>query len=242
MDFEPGSRYAYSNFGYCLLGRVIESVSGQSYEKFVTDRILKPCGMTQTRLGKTRLNDRAKMKFCTTCRRRKCMAIWDVMPGNKSAGLNLLQGRTDTGIWKCLIHGGWTSTAADLVRFAVALDSANDRLISPQSLALLKSPPTFLAAGDSTWYGLGWSVLSVNETGGVNLWGTGLIAGTSTILIKRFDNLTWAVLFNADGSKDDETCSASIDSSMHSAVDQSIPLLLAPAEKNAAPAKPVDAP
>lgn len=244
MDFEPGSRYAYSNFGYCLLGRVIESVSDQSYETFVTDRILKPCGMTQTRLGKTRLNDRAEDEVLYYMQKAKMYpAIWDVAPGNKSGRFESVAG--PYGHWDLEVfdsHGGWTSTAADLVRFAVALDSANDPLISPQSLALLKSPPTFRAAGDSTWYGLGWSVLSVNETGGMNLWHTGLIAGTSTILIKRFDNLTWAVLFNADDSKDGETCSALIDSSMHSAVDQSIPLLSAPAEKNVAPAKPVDAP
>ena len=32
LDFEPGSRFAYSNFGYMLLGRVIEKISGDSYD------------------------------------------------------------------------------------------------------------------------------------------------------------------------------------------------------------------
>ena len=35
LQFEPGARDAYSNFGYCLLGRVIEKVTGKSYEEFV---------------------------------------------------------------------------------------------------------------------------------------------------------------------------------------------------------------
>lgn len=40
LDFEPGSQYAYSNVGYCMLGRIIEAVSGKTYEEFVRERIL----------------------------------------------------------------------------------------------------------------------------------------------------------------------------------------------------------
>ena len=40
LDFSPGERYAYSNFGYCLLGRVIERLSGMSYESFVKQNVL----------------------------------------------------------------------------------------------------------------------------------------------------------------------------------------------------------
>src|SRR5919108_2326439 len=46
MDFEPGSRYAYSNFGYCILGRVVEKVTGLSYERFVRQQILATIGIT----------------------------------------------------------------------------------------------------------------------------------------------------------------------------------------------------
>ena len=51
LDFTPGSNYKYSNFGYCILGRVIEKVSGSSYEKYITDHILSPLGMSSTQLG-----------------------------------------------------------------------------------------------------------------------------------------------------------------------------------------------
>jgi CubicO group peptidase (beta-lactamase class C family) len=45
---EPGATLRYSNAGYVLLGRVIEKVSGKSYEEYITENILKPAGMTHT--------------------------------------------------------------------------------------------------------------------------------------------------------------------------------------------------
>ncbi|MDR2558408.1 MAG: beta-lactamase family protein [Oscillospiraceae bacterium] len=46
--FEPGTRYAYSNSGFILLGLVIEAVSGVSYQQFVTDNIIKPLELAHT--------------------------------------------------------------------------------------------------------------------------------------------------------------------------------------------------
>jgi D-alanyl-D-alanine carboxypeptidase len=48
LQFEPGARWAYSNYGFILLGRIIEVVSGQSYYDYVRDHIFKPAGMTST--------------------------------------------------------------------------------------------------------------------------------------------------------------------------------------------------
>ncbi|MDH6234860.1 CubicO group peptidase (beta-lactamase class C family) [Mesorhizobium soli] len=44
----PGTRFEYSNLGYALLGQVIEAVSGQTYQEFVTDNLLKPLGLQET--------------------------------------------------------------------------------------------------------------------------------------------------------------------------------------------------
>jgi D-alanyl-D-alanine carboxypeptidase len=48
LDFEPGTRYSYSNTGYVLLGRVIEKITGENYGNFLSRRILQPLGMTKT--------------------------------------------------------------------------------------------------------------------------------------------------------------------------------------------------
>jgi len=44
----PGEKFAYSNSGYILLGRLVEKVSGVSYEQYITDNILKPAGLENT--------------------------------------------------------------------------------------------------------------------------------------------------------------------------------------------------
>ena len=48
----PGSKYAYSNFGYIVLGRVIEQISGLSYGEFVQN-MMRTIGITRMKLGKT---------------------------------------------------------------------------------------------------------------------------------------------------------------------------------------------
>src|ERR1043166_9468203 len=60
LDFEPGTRYAYSNFGYCLLGRVIEKLGRMPYESFVRREVLEPMGIHRMRLGASLEAERAK--------------------------------------------------------------------------------------------------------------------------------------------------------------------------------------
>lgn len=48
LDFEPGSKFQYSNSGYYILGAIIEAVTGKKYEENLTQMILKPCGMKNT--------------------------------------------------------------------------------------------------------------------------------------------------------------------------------------------------
>jgi len=56
---QPGTEYAYSNFGYTVLGRVIEKLSGQSYESYVKEKILKPIGATGMEIGSGKQSERS---------------------------------------------------------------------------------------------------------------------------------------------------------------------------------------
>ena len=116
LDFDPGERYAYSNFGYCLLGRVIEKVSGSGYEEYVKKEVLAPLGIRRMRLGKTLRTGRAPGE------------VRYYAPGKGDGGHGAALGKPvplPYGAW-CLeamdSHGGWIASAEDLVRFAAAFD------------------------------------------------------------------------------------------------------------------------
>ena len=51
LTYAPGQHWAYSNFGYCVLGRVIEKVSGQPYKDYVQQAVLTPCGVTDMQIA-----------------------------------------------------------------------------------------------------------------------------------------------------------------------------------------------
>ena len=54
LQFDPGTRSAYSNFGYCVLGRVIEAVTGRPYRRAIEQDLLGPLGIDDIRVGRTR--------------------------------------------------------------------------------------------------------------------------------------------------------------------------------------------
>jgi CubicO group peptidase (beta-lactamase class C family) len=48
LEFAPGEKWAYNNSGYVLLGYLLEKITGQPYEEFLTENIFKPLGMTDS--------------------------------------------------------------------------------------------------------------------------------------------------------------------------------------------------
>jgi D-alanyl-D-alanine carboxypeptidase len=119
LTHEPGAEHRYSNYGFVLLGALIEKVSGMSYYDYVRSRIFQPAGMSFT----------------------ASLAETDAVP-NRSIGYMKDSGKwvpnTDTLPWRGTAAGGGYSTAGDLLRFAQALESG--KLISKASLAAATTP------------------------------------------------------------------------------------------------------
>ena len=217
LDFDPGQRYAYSNFGYCVLGRVIEAVSGQTYERFVQQHVLAPLGISDMRIGKTLPAQRAPRE----------VTYYSPRDGTGTAVLGPQKGKPVPlayGAWYLEAmdaHGGWIATAPDLVRFGAALNRPG-RLLGAASLQVLSARPKGSAGEDKngkpreTYYGCGWNIRPVGANR-INTWHTGLLDGTESLLVRRADGLTWAVLFNtsAGGRLANE-----IDPLIHEAADQ----------------------
>ena len=59
LDFEPGSKFSYSNSGYLLLGYIIEKVSGKTYEQFIRQEIFQPLGMNRSGFDFTAASNKA---------------------------------------------------------------------------------------------------------------------------------------------------------------------------------------
>ena len=59
LDFEPGTRYDYSNLGYAILGEIIEETSGMDYEMFIKSHVFAPMGMSANwSIGNTLMEDK----------------------------------------------------------------------------------------------------------------------------------------------------------------------------------------
>jgi N-acyl-D-amino-acid deacylase len=219
LDFDPGERYAYSNYGYCLLGRVIEKVTGQTYEQYVQQEVLAPLGIHSMRIGRTRLSERQPDE----------VRYYDPGLGRSVFKEDLGQETPwPYGGWHLEAmdaHGGWIASAVDLARFACALDDpAACKILQPETIAAMDDRPPGLAGFDNegnpkeVYYSLGWFNRVVGE-GRVNHWHTGSLDGTSGILIRRHDRRNFIVLFNARVSPHTGHLATAIDPLLHQAAD-----------------------
>jgi CubicO group peptidase (beta-lactamase class C family) len=164
----PGTAYAYSNFGFCLLGRVIETVTGQRYADAVRQAALAPCGITDMRIAGNTLADRAPGEV-----------VYHDQERRDPYGLNVA--RMDS-------HGGWIATATELLRLTARLSTAPDGggLLKPETIATMTTPSPV-----ERHYARGWQL---TETG--TWWHGGSLPGTSTLLVRAGGGLGWAALCN----------------------------------------------
>lgn len=166
LDFEPGTKYRYSNSGYVILAMIVQVASGQLYEDFMQERIFKPLHMdhsfvvTQRHLLSTKVANAYTAKL-------------------KPDNYNLLT----------YGDGGIFSTARDLVKWSNAL--SNNTLV-PSSLIELAYTPVKLGNGQVHRYGLGWDI--GNNLDGKLVFHTGGLAGYRTYIERQLDSKNVIIL------------------------------------------------
>lgn len=143
-DNSDEGKNAYANYGFVLLGRIVEVVSGVDYYRYVQDNIFRPAGMTDT----------------------GSLPETDSVP-NRSRGYTRSQGRladnADRLPYRGSAAGGGYTTAADLIRFGSALRSG--RLLSSELVDQATSPQR-----PDGWYGFGFWI---GGQGPTRNWGHG---------------------------------------------------------------------
>ena len=214
LDHAPGTVYSYSNFGYCLLGRIIERLSGLGYEEFIQQNVLRPAGIWDMRPGKPLLADAdpAEVNYEDPLRR-----LVPTVMGTSGSSLVPVQ----YGGWNLSSmdsHGGWLATAADLVRFSSAFDNqTNSPLLPAQWIDTMWSQPPGLTGTPATYYGAGWLV---RPLGGdtFNAWHDGSLDGTFSYTVRLANGICWAVIFNRRAVLASTPDYSNIDAEMNNAI------------------------
>jgi CubicO group peptidase (beta-lactamase class C family) len=170
LDQPPGRHFAYSNFGYCVLGRVIERITRQDYARYVRDSVLTRCGISDmTIAGNTRAE-----------RRTGEVKYYDQLDDGEPYAMDVA--RMDS-------HGGWIARPRDLVQFVMHVGgfATPSNILQPQSI---RSMTTASAANPD--YAKGWSINRLD-----NWWHNGSLPGTSAIAVRTHGGLCWAAFGNS---------------------------------------------
>lgn len=176
LEFEPGTRWRYSNSGYFLLGAIIEKASGMSYADFMAKRIFVPLGMAHTAYeGHER------------------------QPVNRASGYqrgkNGFEPADAISMTLPYAAGALVSTVDDLARWDAAITAG--RLLQPATWTKAHTPYR-LASGELTTYGYGWEISQLQ--GSPMITHGGAIDGFSTHAVRLPQEKVFvAVLGNANG-------------------------------------------
>jgi CubicO group peptidase (beta-lactamase class C family) len=216
LDFDPGTRYAYSNFGYCVLGRIIEKLTGLSYDAYVQKNVLAPLDITRMRLGSSTESRAGEVTYYTPKDGTTRSLFEDKVVPWPYGGFDLEA--MDA-------HGGWVASVIDLARFAAGLqDPAACPVLQSSTLETMYARPAAPVGRNkdgtpsATYYACGWMVRPVGARGKANYWHNGSLPGTSTLLVRRSDGLSWAAVFN-QRSDDKKLPDTAIDPALHRAAD-----------------------
>jgi N-acyl-D-amino-acid deacylase len=184
LDFEPGTQARYSNFGYVVLGLVVEKVSGQPYEQFVRENILGPAGMKSAFLSAYGRKYRAGEAR------------------SYLAGTSVLLPPMQLPMIRAA--GGWNANAVDMVRFLTAVDGSRGKgLLKDETFKLMVAEPKapLRPKADGSHPGLGWPTVNPSPKGPGYLH-DGNYHGMRTFMKRSPRGVNWALLFNVSMQPD----------------------------------------
>ncbi len=187
LDDPPGKTYGYSNYGYMLLGMILERVTGERYEDYVARTLLAPLGIRRMRCAQTLFTGRFPDEV--TYHHPHTKLYCDVMAAD--APKDAMQMYGSLNFVNMAPHGSWVASAVDLVRFASAFDDPGAcPILSASSVKTLltRTQP----AESSSDYACGWRVQ--HGTGETHHGGN--FNGTGALLYRHPDGTDIAIIFN----------------------------------------------
>jgi CubicO group peptidase (beta-lactamase class C family) len=206
LDHAPGTAFSYSNFGYLLLGKIIERVTGRPYAAYVRDAVLAPLGLGRMRLGRTLVPAAGEVPYFS-----QFTGVTVMDPSGALVAAPYGSFNHENNAFNC----GWLASAVDLVRFARVYDGVTPVLSSASAARAVAAPETGTGR-HGHYYGCGWHVRP--DARGPVAYHSGSLPGTHTLLVRRPDGLTWAVMFD---QRDDPSGARyrDIDTALHETAD-----------------------
>jgi N-acyl-D-amino-acid deacylase len=198
LSYAPGTTYCYSNFGYCVLGRIIERRAHMAYADYVKQMVLGPAGIEDMAVGRSLLADATdgEVHYYDYPGAPLADSVFPSSPGTVPwpYGGFYLEAMDS--------HGAWIASPIDYLRFQVRIDglaSPPDLITADEKATMIADPHVATCNSNGTttpedpkyWYGFG---LQANSYG--NLWHTGSLPGTATEDVIAQNGFSWAAFFN----------------------------------------------
>ena len=187
LEFEPGTEYSYSTYGWNLVSAAIQGAAGLPFLHFMRDRVLEPLDLDETIAEFTDSIIPGRARFYQDDGGRIINAPY-VDNSNKWAG------------------GGYLSTARDMARYGASY--LTHEILDPATVELLWTP--VVPSDEDSQYGLGWRRAAVDDID--TAWHTGgAMGGTTVLIVQPERGLAVAILTNVQGAGQTGTAHAIAD-------------------------------
>jgi CubicO group peptidase (beta-lactamase class C family) len=195
LDEDPGKAFHYSNFGYNVLGRVVERLSLMSYEQYV-QQMLATLGIRDMLIAGSQLKNLLpqEARYYDDPRAQPVPNFFD---GGKTKGPQAYNGfsfRTMDA------HGGWLSTPLDMLRILAAVTPGSDapQLLRPDTIKTMTRDVPGIGNPSAS---MGW----VSNDNGAAIGHAGALeSSTLSYMTRRADGVSWAVIFNRGPYSDED--------------------------------------
>lgn len=164
FQFEPGTEVKYNNFGYIVLTKLIENVTGKPYSEFLKEKVLNPLNMHATKIPDDLFPQGIASRY-------------HIVEGQISLAKNLKPWKQMSG------SGGIVSNLEDLIKWDKAMTAK--KILSTESYKEMWSPQV-LKNGQSSGWGLGWHLFL--DKGKLIAKKDGGIAGFRSLMVRHIDD------------------------------------------------------
>jgi len=182
LDYTPGTKAVYSNFGYAVLGSVIEEVTGTDYEDFVASQILNPLGIYDMHLGNSLPDQKFEneVKYYGLHSERKVLSSF-------GSGEKVPKYYGGNNMENLGAAGGWIASPSELMKLLVAIDgfTLQKDILQDSTIFRMTNP----RKGKRPF---GWTGTDKNGL----WWRTGTLSGTSVLLKREESGISWVLVIN----------------------------------------------